>query len=101
MSDQEWPFVDEPDVQVLTTRQIIEEGAAIVCVTHDLEDGMWQFLHSDDIDEADVVLVTLETVLALEASLAELWDMEPGWLATRESMEESWERAYVGDFEEE
>ncbi|MCB9896200.1 MAG: hypothetical protein H6839_17345 [Planctomycetes bacterium] len=101
MSDQEWPFVDPPDVSVLTTRQIIEDGAPIVCVTHDLEDGMWQFLHSDDVEEGDVLVVTLETVLALDAALAELWDMEPGWLAARESPEEHWERAYVGDFEEE
>ena len=65
MSEQEWPFVDEPDVSVLTTRQIIEQGAPIMCVTHDLEDGMWQFLHSDEVDEGDVLLVTLESVLLM------------------------------------
>ncbi|MCA8915538.1 MAG: hypothetical protein KDB90_09010 [Planctomycetes bacterium] len=101
MSEQEWPFVDEPDVSVLTTRQIIEQGAPIMCVTHDLEDGMWQFLHSDEVDEGDVLLVTLESVLALDAALGELWDLEPGWLAARESAEEGWERAYVGDLDEE
>jgi hypothetical protein len=42
--DDGWPFDDSPNVAVITTRQVTEDNAPILLVSHDEEDGSWQFL---------------------------------------------------------
>ena len=41
---EDWPFDDPQNVAVVTTREITEENAPILLVSHDEEDGGWQFL---------------------------------------------------------
>jgi hypothetical protein len=42
--DDLWPFHDSPNVAVITLVQIIEQGHPVLYVTHDDDDGAWQFL---------------------------------------------------------
>jgi len=35
----DWRFEDAPNVAVLTTRSIVQDGAWVARVTHDAEDG--------------------------------------------------------------
>ena len=44
--DEGWPFDDSPNVAVITTRQVTEDNAPILLVSHDEEDGGWQFLRA-------------------------------------------------------
>jgi hypothetical protein len=37
--DEGWPFDDSPNVAVITTRQVTENNAPILLVSHDEEDG--------------------------------------------------------------
>ena len=39
----DWLFADTPTTAFITTRQVLE-GATILLVTHDADDGAWQFL---------------------------------------------------------
>ena len=39
-----FPFEENPNVAVLTCFCVLHEGKPILYVSHDLEDGMWQFL---------------------------------------------------------
>jgi hypothetical protein len=40
----DWPFEDPANTAAITTRLVLDDGAPILLVTHDLEDGGWQFL---------------------------------------------------------
>ena len=44
-----WFWDQPPNCAVITLRQIIEDGAPVLLVTHDLDDHGWQFLSGQDI----------------------------------------------------
>jgi hypothetical protein len=54
-----WPFADSPTTAVITLRQIIEQGHTIRYVSHDQDDGAWQFLNGEDINTDDARVVAL------------------------------------------
>src|SRR5687768_3463119 len=90
-----WPFEDPPDAAVYTTRRILDDGAWIAYVTHDLEDGAWQF-HSADREasqQSDIRVVGLGTMLKIDPTLAQLADLPPGWEAWRNTRDSPWLRA--------
>jgi len=41
---EDWPFEDMPNTAALTTSDVLEANAPILHVTHDADDGSWQFL---------------------------------------------------------
>jgi hypothetical protein len=55
-----WPWDQRPDCAVITERAIVEDGAPILHVTHDLDDHGWQFLGGGyvDVDKAVAVCLT-------------------------------------------
>jgi hypothetical protein len=88
-----WPFSDPRNVAVFASRFVVEEGQPIFYVTHDLEDGVWQF-HSQnhmETDDKDVRIVALEEVYNLDKSIGELSDLPPGWCAWRQEPGSPWE----------
>lgn len=91
MSD--WPFRDPPNVATFTVRQIISGNEPILLVTHDAEDGSWQFLTNSPLDMSDALLVGLVEMVEHDATLLELADLPEGWQASRENKDESWHRA--------
>lgn len=91
-----WPFGDEPrNVAVITTRQVLA-GRPVVRVSHDADDGMWQFLCDSpggadgERPTSDGRVVALEQALLLDPTLAELGDLPLGWGATRERPGAPW-----------
>ncbi len=38
------PFADAPDTAVITCCHVTDDGAPVLYVSHDEDDGMWQFL---------------------------------------------------------
>lgn len=40
----EFPFYDPPNVATIICRHILENGAPILYISHDEDDGAWQFL---------------------------------------------------------
>ena len=49
------------NVAVFTTRQVVHDGQPILWVTHDEDDGAWQFHTGGSADEADAMIVGLRT----------------------------------------
>ena len=91
---QLWPFADPPNVAVFTTVDILDRGMPIVYVTHDEDDGAWQF-HSANgapADEDEARIVALEKILALDHGIAELSDLDCGWCAERQGPDAPWRR---------
>jgi hypothetical protein len=90
---RKWPFADPPNVATLSLRDIMEGRAPILLVTHDAEDGMWQFLDGrDNPDADDAVILGLDCVVGLDPSIAELADLPLGWRAWRDSVKQPWKR---------
>lgn len=89
-----WPFSDQRNVAVFTSKRIVHEGDWVYYVTHDADDGAWQFHpHSGLTPESEAAVVSLETMVKLDSSLTQLADLPLGWHAWRKSPEANWERA--------
>ncbi len=91
----DWVFDDPPDVAVIATRAIIEDGGWIARVSHDAEDGAWQF-HDCAVGaprETEARVVSLRSVVARDPSLAQLADLPCGWRAWRPAPDAPWQRA--------
>ena len=90
MSD-DWPFEDPPNTAALTTRQVLD-GAPVLLVTHDADDGSWQFLCGTADDPADARIVGLGRMYTRDPTLGELATLPEGWRAWRDSVGRPWER---------
>ena len=80
------------DALAITTRQVMREGWPILLVTHDADDGAWQFLngHGDTDDTDSAMVVAPAEVAALDPSVGELAELPLGWRAWRETVDRPW-----------
>lgn len=92
MSD--WSFNQKPNTVVYTSKSVVEDRAWIHFVSHDADDGAWQF-HSivgAPKVEADVRAVLLSNIVAVDPTLNQLADLPLGWIAWRETPDGEWNR---------
>jgi hypothetical protein len=87
-----WPFGDPPNTASITTRQVLEDGAPILRVSHDADDGSWQFLCGTTDDPADGRVVGLGRMYARDVTLGEIADLPEGWHAWRAGVGLPWQR---------
>ncbi len=73
-------FQEADNTAVFTTKYVIRDKNPITYVTHEEEDGAWQFFSSDEFENFEEVamIVGLGEIVAADPSLLELADM-PGW----------------------
>jgi hypothetical protein len=93
----DWPFDDPKNLACYTTMDVLDGRKPIGLVTHDADDGSWQFLPFEGVgdDDADVSwgrLVGLEEITKLDPSILELSDLPLGWIAFRSSPDLPWVR---------
>lgn len=88
-----WPFADPPETEVITLDRLLKGDAPLRLVTHDEDDGSWQFLDGEHLFEEDAALVSLGFMTALEPSIVALADLPVGWYAWREATNDPWRRA--------
>ena len=89
----DWPFENPPNVAVITSQSITSGDGWIAFVSHDEDDGGWQFHPSEPIQVDDAAVVSLRSVLAKDSSIAELADLPLGWQAWRDGPDAQWERS--------
>ncbi len=88
-----WPFPDPPNVAVFTSKRIVDGRDWIHYVTHDDEDGAWQFHpFGGPTPEAEAAVVSLSTIVKLDPTVAELGDLPVGWSAWRDDRGGVWQR---------
>ena len=93
-SNRPWTFLDPPNTAVLTSVRILDEEDWMHYVTHDQEDGAWQFHpYSGPTSEEESADVGLEHMLRIEPRLEELAELPLGWHAWRDSKSDPWTRA--------
>ena len=88
----DWPFADPPDVAVFTTRAILEDGAWIASVSHDAEDGAWQFHDAGpgSADMAEARVVSLRQIAKRDPTVRDTLDLPPGGRASRDAPGSPW-----------
>ena len=87
-----WPFAAPPNVAVFTSKHVISGDAWIHYVSHDEDDGAWQFHPLGFTTEEDAAVVGLATIVRLDPTLLELHAPPLGWVATRDGAGEAWVR---------
>ena len=85
-----FPFVESPNTAVITCCHILEDNMPILYVSHDADDGMWQFLCGGAHTEHQARVISLLEIYELDNSIAELSNMPYGWVAVRKNFEENW-----------
>lgn len=85
-----FPFNDAPNTSTIICSHILEQGADILYVSHDEDDGMWQFLCGKSHETTDAKLVSLEEVFALDNSIAQIANMPCGHIAIRRDAASKW-----------
>ena len=82
---------------MFTSRQVMDGELPILLVTHDGEDGAWQFVHGTETDDlSNGILVHPEHLVDLDPSVASLEDLPRGWIAWRPEPEDPWTREPEG-----
>ena len=87
-----WPFSDPENVAVITTSDVIRDREPIVRVTHDEDDGGWQFLSTSGASSEFAMLVGLREVYDIDPSIGALADLPRGWRALRKDAGSPWVR---------
>ena len=90
-----WPFADPPDMAVISVIQVFLQGMPVLYVTHDEDDGGWQFLTGDVVSVSQAFVVALREMIEHDPSLAVLADLPLGWHASRVDKDAKWERGPI------
>ena len=93
----DWPFPDPPHASVITTRRVASGSRPILLVTHDIDDGAWQFLEGDYVRERDAIIVPLESLVSQDPSLRDIADLGRGWQARRDTLNSPWQITVILD----
>jgi hypothetical protein len=87
-----WKFSDSPHAQAFLSETVDKGIEQVTYVSHDAEDGAWQFLGDSMSDGGGPVLSCLHHPIDQDASLIELADLPLGWYAERAKVGEPWIR---------
>lgn len=85
-----FPFDDAPDTAVITCCHIMDQNMPILHVSHDNEDGMWQFLCGRSHDTNEGRIVSLHKIYVHDPSVARLADIPCGYFADRQDITAAW-----------
>jgi len=91
----QWAFSDPPNVAVFVDRRILGAGGWIALVSHDSEDGAWQF-HTDNEELptlSDGLLLCLQDIVTIDPSVNDLSTLPLGWIAWRATKQAPWQKS--------
>jgi hypothetical protein len=89
---QSWPFDQGPRVAAITTRQVLDDGLPILRVMHYIDDDSWAFTCGTTNETKDIRVIAMAEAMMLDASIAEVADLAPGWGAFRVSVGDVWSK---------
>jgi hypothetical protein len=88
----DWKFSDPPHTRVFLSKAVHSGRELITYVSHDAEDGAWQFLGDSMAGGEEPVISCFHHPIDDDSSLKELVDLPLGWWAEREKPGEPWVR---------
>lgn len=84
-------FDEEPLLGVITTARVLD-GTPILMVSHDEDDGGWQFLCGTTNEPQEGRIVALKEIVRMDPTVQEVADLPLGWIAFRKAVGEKWTR---------
>jgi len=87
----EYKFEDDPNTACFTCKHVLDENAEILFVSHDEDDGAWQFLCGGEHTESDAKIVGIGQIINLHPEMNLLYEMPLGICAERVSSLSKWE----------
>ena len=86
-----YPFTDEPNTACIVCKHVLYEKKSILYVSHDEEDGCWQFMCGGEHESPDDAgVIALSEIYELDNSVSGIADMPCGCEAERESETSAW-----------
>ena len=87
-------FKEADNTAVFTTKFVIIDKKDITTVTHEKEDGAWQFFSDDHFDNFEDVakVVGLGEIIKIDSTLLELAGLPEGFAAHRKFKGDKWIR---------
>lgn len=86
----EFPFDELPNTATISCCHIVDGSEPILYVSHDEDDGMWQFLCGKSHDVSKAKIVSLYSIFVLDNSIAQLANMPYGYIAERKNIKSDW-----------
>lgn len=96
--NSDFKFREPKNLATFTTRQWLELRNPILRVVHE-HNGDWQFLTGEQMQE-DIRIVALEQLVLRDKSLNEVFDLDYGEEAIRDTVGEKWKRSKIENEEE-
>jgi hypothetical protein len=87
-----WKFPNPPHTRVFVSDAVSSGAERVTYVSHDLEDGAWQFLGDSMSGGREPVLLCLHHPIDNDPTLVELADLPLGWYAERAKPGDPWIR---------
>ncbi len=84
-----FPFADRPDTAAIVCRHVLA-GKPVLYVSHDAEDGMWQFLCGKAHAADDGRVISLQEAHALDRAIGRIANLPCGCYAQRRSRFARW-----------
>ena len=85
-----YKFADSKNTACISCVHVVKYSRPILHVTHDEDDGCWQFLCGESHDESQAMVVGLGRIVDLDSSVNELYDLKLGGSASRPKLNEPW-----------
>lgn len=90
--NKRFAFTEPENTTCFTCTHVLDQKQPVLYVTHDEEDGGWQFLCGQEGHEAaDARIASLKNIVALDETLNGLYEMPLGIGAIREAIGEKWD----------
>ena len=70
----EYKFLDDKNTMAITTKGIVSGQRDILLVSHDEDDGMWEFLDGEDVSEENALIVSMSEMVQIDESINKLYD---------------------------
>ncbi|MBA9076217.1 immunity protein Imm33 domain-containing protein [Rufibacter quisquiliarum] len=85
-------FKESNDTAVFTTKFVLDDKKEITYVTHESDDGAWQFFSDDEFMDFEKVakVVGLGEIIERDRTVLELADMPIGHYAYRKNISDKW-----------
>lgn len=90
-----WKFPDPPHTRVFLSETVHNGTEPVTYVSHDAEDGAWQFLGDSMAEGGGPVISCFHHPIDRDPSLTELADLPVGWYAKRTKVGDPWVREFT------
>ena len=87
---RKFPFNAKPNTACITCSHILDENKPILYVSHDYDDGCWQFLCGKEHSIKDSRVVSLSEIYKLDKSIQKMAHLEQGKSAYRNNKKSKW-----------